>query len=181
MTPPDTILGRFPQAPGTPALITIRIEVVPIDLVTEWRRCGILADFAAGYLVWAFERRHDARSVVSTVVNELVENAAKFSADNHVPTWVTIRHYGEVVHAEVQNEAADEHVARLKEVVEALARDGAEAVFRQRMEVRQGLGLALIARDYQATVGATVSPACTSGRNTVCLRVELSTREVEQT
>jgi hypothetical protein len=176
----ETILGTFPEPPATPALITIRVEMVPIDLVTEWRRCGIVADFAAGYLVWAFERRHAARSVVSTVVNELVENAAKFSVDNHASTHVVIRHYGEVVHAEIRNEASDEHVARLREILEALARDGAESVFRRQLEERRGLGLALLARDYGATMGATVSPACASGRNTVCLRVALSALEVEQ-
>ncbi|HEX9244216.1 MAG TPA: hypothetical protein VF875_17360, partial [Anaeromyxobacter sp.] len=72
---PQTTIGSFPEPPGTPALVTIRVEVVPIDLVTEWRRCGIISDFAAAYLEWAFARRSTARSVVSTVVNELVENA----------------------------------------------------------------------------------------------------------
>ncbi|HEX9240849.1 MAG TPA: ATP-binding protein, partial [Anaeromyxobacter sp.] len=152
----------------------------PIDLVTEWRRCGIISDFAAAYLEWAFARRSTARSVVSTVVNELVENAAKFSVDNRVHTDVTIRHYGEILHAEVRNEAAEGHVARLTEVLEDLARDGAEAVFRRRIEGRSGLGLALIARDYNATVGARVTPGCTPGGKTVCLRVALSVQEVEQ-
>lgn len=174
-----TVIGRFPEPPGEP-LVTIRIEIVPIDLVTEWRRCGIVADFAAGYLAWAFEHRSAARSVVSTVVNELVENAAKFSVDNRTHTQVTIRHFGEVVHAEVRNEATDEHVARLREVLEALARDGAEAVFRRRLEDRTGLGLALVARDYHGVVGATISPGCAEGANTVCLRVALSALEVEQ-
>jgi hypothetical protein len=175
----EITIGTFPEPPGKP-LITIRIEVVPIDLVTEWRRCGLVADFAAGYLVWAFERRAAARSVVSTVVNELVENAAKFSVDHRASTHVSLRHYGDVVHAEIRNEASDEHVARLREIVEALARDGAESVFRRQLEERKGLGIALLARDYGATVGATVSPACENGRNTVCLRVALSALEVEQ-
>ncbi len=175
----ETLLGRFPEPPG-PALVTIRVEVVPIDLVTEWRRCGILADFAAGYLEWAFSRRSAARSVVSTVVNELVENAAKFSVDNRVSTHVTIRHYGEEVHAEVQNEAAEEHVRRLADVLGALGRDGAEAVFRRCLEGRLGLGLALIARDYHAVVGARVSAGRTPGGQEVCLRVSMSAQEVEQ-
>ena len=175
----ETVFGRFPEPPG-PALITVRIEIVPLDLVTEWRRGGIVADFAAAYLAWAFEHRGAARSVVSTVVNELVENAAKFSVDGRTPTHVTIRHFGEVVHAEVRNEAGDEHVARLRQVLEDLARDGAESVFRRRVEDRLGLGIALLARDYGATIGATVSPGCTKGGKTVSLRVALSALEVEQ-
>ena len=175
----ETILGRFPDPPG-PALVTISVEVVPIDLVTEWRRCGILADFAAGYLEWAFSRRSAAHSVVSTVVNELVENAAKFSLDNRIHTHVTIRHFGETVHAEVRNVAADEHVRRLAEVLGALGREGAEAVFRRCLEDRLGLGLALIARDYHAVVGARVAEGRTPGGKDVCLRVSMSAQEVEQ-
>ena len=175
----DSILGRFPEPPG-PALVTISVEVVPIDLVTEWRRCGILADFAAGYLEWAFSRRTAARSVVSTVVNELVENAAKFSADNRVHTHVTLHHYGEVVHAEVRNAASGEHVRRLAEILGALGREPPDAVFRRCVEGRLGLGLALIARDYHASVGARLAPGRTAGESEVCLRVALSAQEVEQ-
>lgn len=175
----DLVLGTFADPPGKP-LVTVGLEVVPIDLVTEWQRCGAVADFAATYMAYAFERRVTAHSVVSTVVNELVENATKFSVDKRVATHVTILHFGEVVHAEVRNEASDAHVARLREVLEALACDGAEEVFRRRMTDRSGLGLALIARDYDATVGARITRGCTEGRNEVCLRVTLSALEVEQ-
>lgn len=173
------VLGRFADAPGRP-LVSVGLEVVPLDLVTEWQRCGAVADFLAAYMSFAFERRGVAHSVLSTVGNELVENATKFSADKRAPTRVALLHHGEEVHAEVRNEASDAHVARLREVLEALARDGAEEVFRGRMASRSGLGLALIARDYDATVGARITPGCMEGRNEVCLRVALSVLEVEQ-
>jgi hypothetical protein len=48
------------------------------------------------------------------------------------------------------------------------------------MEERRGLGLALLAKDYGATVGAAVAPSGTGGRTEVCLRVTLSAAEVEQ-
>ncbi len=173
------VLGAFPE-PRSPPLSAIELEVVPIDLVTEWRRCGMVADFMADYMVHAFERRDAARSILSTVANELVENAAKFSADKRAAAHISIRHHGEVVHAEVRNEATDKHVQDLRELLADLARDDATAVFRRRMDDRRGLGLALLARDYGATVGATVLPAGTGGKITVCLRVALSAAEVEQ-
>ncbi len=173
------VLGAFPE-PRSQPLSAIELEVVPIDLVIEWRRCGMIADFMADYMVHAFERRDTARSILSTVANELVENAAKFSADKRAVAHVSIRHYGEVVHAEVRNEATDKYVEGLREVLAELARDDATGVFRRRVEDRRGLGLALLARDYGATVGATVAPAGTGGKITVCLRVALSAAEVEQ-
>ncbi len=173
------VLGTFPDAPSPP-LSAIEIEVAPIDLVTEWRRCGMIADFMAQYMEHGFERRETARSVLSTVVNELVENAAKFSADKGSPARVSIRHHGEVVHAEVQNDASDEDLQGLREVLADLARDGADEVLRRRLGDRRGLGLAMLVKDYGAKVGATVVRTDARGKNTVCLRVALSTVEVEQ-
>lgn len=173
------VLGEFPEPPSPP-LSAIELEVVPLDLVTEWRRCGMVADFMADYMVHAFEGRDAARSILSTVANELVENAAKFSADKRAAARVAIRHHGEVVHAEVRNLATGKHVEDLRAVLADLARDDATAVFRRRLEDRRGLGLALLARDYRATVGATVSSDGAGGKITVCLRVALSAAEVEQ-
>ena len=174
-----TVLGAFPK-PVAPALTSLDLEVVPIDLLTEWRRCGMVADFMAEYMVHAFERRDVARSILSTVTNELVENAAKFSAEKRAVAHVSIRHHGDVVHAEVRNEADEAHVQHLRELLADLARSGAIAVFQRRLEGRRGLGLAMLAKDYGATVGATIEPNGAEGRNTICLRVSLSALEVEQ-
>jgi hypothetical protein len=174
-----TVLGAFPEA-TPPPLSAIEMEVLPIDLVTEWRRCGMIADFMADYMGQGFERPDTARSVLSTVMNELVENAAKFSADPRAPARASIRHHGEVVHLEVRNEATEKHVQGLRELLPALAQGDAEGVFHRRLQDRRGLGIALLAKDYGATVGATVLPAQAGGRVTVCLRVELSAAEVEQ-
>jgi hypothetical protein len=176
----NIILGAFPEAPPSPALSAIELEVVPIDLVTEWRRCGMAADFMADYIVHGFERREVARSVLSTVLNELVENAAKFSSNKLTAAHVSIRHHGDVVHAEVRNEASDKDVQALRDVLAELAREEATAVFGRRMLSRRGLGLAMLAKDYGGTVGATVSPPGAGGQIAVCLRISLSAAEVEQ-
>ncbi len=174
-----TVLGALPAAPS-PALSAIDIEVVPIDLVTEWRRCGMIADCMSDYMVYGFGRRDAARSVLSTVLNELVENAAKHSVDKRVAAHLSIRQYPDVVHAEVRNQTTDRHVQDLRELLSELAEGDATEVFRRRLEGRRGLGLAMIARDYGATVGAAVEPAETAGRAAVCLRVALNAVEVEQ-
>jgi hypothetical protein len=173
------VLGAFPEPPSRP-LSALELEITPIDLLTEWRRCGMIADFMADYMARHFEPRETARSVLSTVLNELVENAAKFSADKRAAAHVSIRHHGEVVHAEIRNETTDDRVDELREVLSALVRDGATAVFRRRMEDRRGLGLALLARDYGTTLGATVEAVGAEGKIEVCLRVALSAAEVEQ-
>jgi hypothetical protein len=173
------ILGAFPEA-SSPPLSALEMELVPLDLVTEWHRCGKIADFMADYLVYGFERRDVARSVLSTVLNELVENAAKFSADKRAVAHVAVRQYSGAVHAEVRNEAAPEDVDQLRAVLSDVSRGDATVAFRRRIEGRSGLGLALLAKDYGATVGAKVAAPAAAGRIPVCLRVSLSAAEVEQ-
>jgi hypothetical protein len=172
------VVGAFAEAPSE-LLTAVELEVLPIDLVTEWRRCGMVADFLADYVVEAFERRDAARSILSTVANELIENAAKFSSDQRSPARIAIRHHGEVVHAEVCNRAGEKHVHSLREVLAELGGGDATAVFHRRVERRLGLGLALLAKDYGAHVGATIGPGG-GGELAVCLRVALSAAEVEQ-
>ncbi len=173
------VVGVFPEVRSRP-LSAIEIQVIPIDLVTEWPRCGMIADFMADYMVHGFERRDTARSVLSTVVNELVENAAKFSREKRAAAHVSIRHHGDSVHAEIRNEAGDVHVRDLRELLGDLARDDARLVFERRLRDRRGLGLALLARDYRAIVGATIASSVNGGSTAVCLRVALSAAEVEQ-
>ena len=174
-----TVLGAYPEPPE-PSLSALDLEVLPLDLVTEWRRCGMIADFMADYMVHAFEHRAVARSVLSTAMNELVENVAKFSADTRTPARVAVRHHGDVVHLETRNAAADRHVEHLRRLLRDLARGDAVAVWRARIEERLGLGIAMLARDYGATIGARVVPAEDGASFTVWLRVAMSAAEVEQ-
>ena len=173
------VLGAFPEPPESP-LSAVEMEILPLDLVTEWRRCGMIADFMADYMVHAFEKRAVARSILSTVMNELVENAAKFSADSRTPARASIRHHGDFVHLETRNVAVEAHVERLRTLLRDLARGDPVAVWRARIEGRLGLGIAMLARDYGATIGATTTRAGDGGSYTVCLRVSVSAAEVEQ-
>ncbi len=172
-------LGRTWGVPARPPLCAIATEIVPLDLLTQWRRCGMISDCLADYLSYAFERRDVARSILSTVVNELVENVAKYSADKLVPARVALEHHGTTLLVESRSVASAVHVETLAEELAELAAGDAAAVFARRMGQRLGLGLALVASDYGASLGATVTPSG-GGLSTVLVRAVLPAIEVEQ-
>ena len=58
-------------------LAELRVELAALDAVSEWRRCGMTADFAAKYFACASSNPVTAASVLATVINELVENAVR--------------------------------------------------------------------------------------------------------
>ncbi len=174
-----TTLGAPWQAPTRAPLCAISSEIVPVDLLTQWRRCGMISDCLADYMSYAFEHRAVARSILSTIVNELVENVAKYSADKLATARVALEHHGTTLVVESRNVAGPRHVETLGQVLAELASSEAAAVFARAIAQRRGLGLALIASDYGATLAATVAPT-DGGLSIVTVRAILSASEVEQ-
>lgn len=162
-----------------PVLTEITIEARALDLVVEWRRCGILADHLADYLALSFEHQGVAQSVLSTVANELVENAVKFSADKAQPIRIAARHRGDQVEIESRNLAEPAHVAALESLFADLGRGDLPARFAERVEREQrgGLGLLILAKDYGAELSAELAPG--GPHAAVTLRAVLSTKELE--
>ncbi len=164
---------------SAPPLCAVSTEIVPLDLLTQWRRCGMTSDFLAEYLSYAFERRDVARSILSTVANELVETVAKYGADKLAPARVSLAHHGEALVVEATNVADAAHVEILGADLAELAAEDPAAVFARRVAQRRGLGLALIANDYGATLGAAVTPSA-GGLFAVRVTAALPAVEVEQ-
>jgi hypothetical protein len=156
-----------------------------MDFVVQWNRCGITADYLADYLAYAFERRDVARSVITTAANELLENAAKFSSDKKAPVRIAARLRGDVLELEVENVADADHVDALTSVLDALSRGEASSLFASRIESpeRGGLGLIILARDYDAQLGArivSVNGGSLDKTFSVTVRASIAADEVEQ-
>jgi hypothetical protein len=171
-------LGPSPL-PLPAALTSLVLEVPALDMVVQWRRCGVVADYVAEYLALSFEQPSYAQSVLSTVTNELVENAVRFSADKARPIRVEAHHRGEVVELLVSNLAAESHILGLEALFADLARGDLTSVFRERVEARTrgGLGLLILAKDYGAVLGAMLAPE-QEARTQITMQVVLPTKEL---
>ncbi|MCK6521350.1 DUF6272 family protein [Myxococcota bacterium] len=151
-----------PQDPAD-RLSNLRIELLPIDLIVQWRRCSKMADFLASYFEYHFESRVVAAQVLSTGLNELIENLAKFSADKQRPVSVEISHFGEVITFETQNEARRAEVAALRARLTRMATTDPEELFLEQLEhtasrdrAASGLGLINLKKDYGARLSAEI-------------------------
>src|SRR5690606_31897553 len=89
-----TTLGVLPNEPEPP-LSPIAVSRLALDFISQWRRVGMAADYLSSHLAYAFEEREVAHNVLSTVVDELLENAVKFSADGSHPVSIELSHFGE--------------------------------------------------------------------------------------
>lgn len=172
-------LGAAPL-PLPTALTSLVLEVPALDMVVQWRRCGVVADYVAQYLALSFEEPGYAESVLSTVANELVENAVRFSVEKARSIRVEARHRGEMVELLVSNIAAKNHIRGLEVLFADLARGDLTSVFQERVEARTrgGLGLLILAKDYGAMLGATLGPEEEGDRMPVTIQVVLPTKEL---
>ncbi|HZL17003.1 MAG TPA: hypothetical protein VFG23_04570 [Polyangia bacterium] len=179
-------LGDLPASPPTEALTGVEIELRALELVAHWRRCGLTADWLARFVAYdcAIDSRGAAFSVLSTAINELLENAVKFCNDKRKSTRISVRHYGEFVRIETRNSAISPHVGTLRTTIEELGREPLDALFAERMQEKSkpgssGIGLLLLKKDYGARLSVRLT-AMDGGEWDILVRADLDISDVEQ-
>ena len=165
-------------------LSELSLSFVPLAVVAEWTRCSETADFVARYFAHDFGDRELAGNVLSTVVNELLENAVKFSSDKSIPADLTVREYAERMSIVSRNVASPSQAAAFGDAVARLAHGDPEQMFADRIASPPetggaGIGLIMLRKDYGARVGVRVTPSDGDRAAIVDVEVEIDNREVE--
>jgi hypothetical protein len=162
----------------------VELELRPAELVAHWKRCGQTADWLASYLVHDFEPavRETVKNVLSTVINELLENAVKFCADKQTSIKFSASHGDESLRFDSWNTASETHARLLEGTLESLDHTSADSLFTQRIAAGKaagapGIGLIIVKRDYDARLSAKLTPRA-DGAVDVHVSVELDIARV---
>ncbi|MBN1686332.1 MAG: hypothetical protein JW852_06730 [Spirochaetales bacterium] len=131
------------------------VTFLPLDFFDSWERGSLLSNFVADYYGHNFPGP-EARNLISTVVNELIENAVKFSRNNSMPVIITIKKRKEEMLIQADNclpkHRQDAFVAVCREISEK----DLDELYVKRMHENlkdpnsSGIGLILIKKDYCA-------------------------------
>ncbi|MBY5957179.1 hypothetical protein KUV50_03465 [Membranicola marinus] len=157
----DTI-GDFDIIPDSmPAEGDVSLTVRPIDLIAYWRRCGIMADFAAAFYACAHDQPNVEENTISTIFNELIENATKYSVKRNAEVMIHMMLYDTVLKIEIVNHTPEAHFHKLKKHLTKLTKsaDLDELYIRTMAEKSEnatdsGIGLLLLIKDYKLKIGA---------------------------
>ncbi len=158
--------------------------VVPLELVSQWRRCGLVSDFLANYHSFCFNDPKKALSILSTIINELLENAVKFSIDKNKLVTLSLRHSNHTIYIETINIAHQENASKLNEFAFKLDQNDADTLFFEQLETAattsglSGLGLHSIIKDYDAQLGLLIYPKIDEPQCyevTITIAIDLST------
>jgi hypothetical protein len=180
--------GPFdPAGVGQAPLSEFEVKFTPLDLVAHWRRCGMTADFLAYFIAYTFENPKAALNTLSTVINELLENAVKFSANKREPVVLALNHYGETIRIETRNVCSEAVTQRFDAFLDRLFTEDIEELFIAQIEhnaatnrSESGLGLITMVKDHNAKLGVSIRPTGHDGTHEVLVQVTLNAEEVDQ-
>lgn len=161
----ERIYGDFEMIPEdlTPEA-HFEMSVSPMDLMTHWQRCSLFSDLVAGFIAYAYHQSREMHtfhvySSISTIFQELIENAAKYSRHRETVIRVRVKHFNSVVRIELQNDATPGAAEKFEAAVKTLMSSDLEELHMQIVEDQarernhSGLGLVLLAKDYPVTFG----------------------------
>jgi len=167
------------------ALTRFELNLMPMDLIVNWRRCSMTSDWIGRYIALEFPQEDHAFREISTVVNELLENLVKFAVNKRESVKLTVTNFGDFVRIDATNKCRDVHVQPLRDGFLKLLDSNPEELFLTRVEEAadadssgSGLGLIALAKDHCSGLGLEV-PAAGEGEFLVTVRAELSTEEME--
>jgi hypothetical protein len=181
----DRVFGAFDPDSDEASLSEFEVKFMPLDLVAHWRRCGVTADFLAYFLSQTFSRPDDALGILSTVINELLENAVKFSANKRRPIVLSLSHFGETIRITTENTCSNEKAERFATFLQRLDTEDIDDLFIAQIEHNaesaqgeSGLGIITMVRDYGAQLGVGIQ-SVEDGQKCI-VQVVLNAEEIEQ-
>ena len=154
------ILGHYIDTAGKRNVLYMKMSCN--DLVSIWNRCSDAANFGAHYMMHSVPNKTQVENSASTILNELIENAAKYSNDEpdniEVYTFVTEDKIVFQVDS-LLDEAQYEKFRKLAGEMDESA--DLNRLYLEKMlhlcdgenEYKSGLGLLMIVNNYDTTLG----------------------------
>jgi hypothetical protein len=163
------ILGAYLEQPAEKPLSETALQLASTDMLQHWRRVSLSSDFLAKYYSFYFPYREKAKgrisretaeNSISFVLNELIENTAKYSNTPDTAVEVRVRLLERNIQLEVSNAVsqalADTFLASMREVLAG----NTEELYLSKLEANlqearsdSGLGFLTLINDYQIALG----------------------------
>jgi hypothetical protein len=147
---------------------SVKLCFQPLDFIAHWNRCSVTADFLSGFQNIAFTSKNSEKyfNILSTVINELLENSIKFSFDKTEPVFLQLNKYSDVLTAEAYNITASDGANNLNVLAKKIKTEyNLEDLYQQKlMRIKNtdfdisGLGLIMLLKDLHAELGIKILP-----------------------
>ncbi|GBF42211.1 GHKL domain protein [Leptospira ellinghausenii] len=133
----------------------LSISVSVADMAFYWKRCDVLSNFISQFYFHSFESKQLDQNTISTVINELVENAAKYSDKEESKIHIEIKDLGNQLRIEVKNIITPWMKAIFENKIQTIQSHDINELYFEALEAHHkgiptfGLGLLRLLKDYQ--------------------------------
>lgn len=163
----------------------VHITLLPKDLALYWQRCGLTADFGASFAAFCFPEIEGAKNALSVILNELVENAVKYSSEESKRIKITLCEKDKYLYFEVENYITwdqrlifDKEIKLLEECND-IGSAYIEAMERSMTGDESRLGLLTILNDYKVGISFTFAEIKTDpSYHVVKLQVRITPEDI---
>lgn len=145
--------------------------ILPLELMSNWRNCSVVSDMVISDDLSTKEFPASTRNIISTVTNELLENAIKFSHDRNKLVTLSLNNFSSDITIETSNVAHVDCIKSLKKLVSNLKSRNLDELYFEQLERAithndnaSGLGFLGILKDYGAKLGIKIQNRPTSLR-----------------
>lgn len=137
--------------------------LIPAYLVTEWERCNVISNYIGRFFASHFKHPDYAQSNISTILNECLENAYKFSVESN--SFISLRFFynSETCRIETVNDSSAKDALKLKELLVLLRSNNVEQIYLDQLKkvshdnsLSSGLGLLGLAKDFEAKIDVDI-------------------------
>lgn len=157
-------LGKYLDITGKRKVILVKME--HDDLMKIWKRCSITANYGAGYLSSSYLGKRDVMNSASMILNELIENAAKYSDEKDGDIEMTIIISEEEAVFQVDNTVNAEQYGKFRAFADELVHSAdVKALyveklqsFKDEQKLNAGIGLLSLLNFFNPQIGFRFQP-----------------------
>jgi len=170
----ETVYGLYETAERTKRHRKASISknfVLPLELMENWRNCSVVSDLVAEDYASNCINKNHAKNILSSITNELLENAVKFSYDKNKLVTLCLDTYGYSLTIETTNISKESDAKSLKKFVLNLQTKDLDTLYFEQLERSlyandnaSGLGFLSLMKDYDVSLGIKIERRVTSSR-----------------
>jgi hypothetical protein len=163
------IRGSYIEKLKEKAISESSISIKSDDLYQNWRRVSLSSDFLAKYYSYFFPyyekateilSRHDAENSISFVLNELIENTAKYSNTGDKTVNIKIMLLEKILLFDISNFITEKMAKSFLSLAQEILEGNPEELYMERLERNMekdigdsGLGYLTLINDYGIVLG----------------------------
>lgn len=168
----ETVYGLYDTSAGRRRKEKAKLSknyVLPLELMSNWRNCSVVSDLVVSDDMILAEMTAAIRNVLSTITNELLENAIKFSYDKNKLVTLSLHNFPNNITIETTNISHEKNAKSLKSFIKKLQTKNLDDLYFEQLERSitnhdnaSGLGFLGIMKDYDANLGIKIQNRRTS-------------------